>query len=144
MAETLVEKEVCDSCGIQVRSGSAYCFNCGESVVYDPPPPAIIKPDTDPSNGGSDSSGRAGRSLEPEPPPVVIPHGSPIEEASASRTIEAFPAAAKQGRPPRVRVKKAAEVEWVERSPSSAGIGLAAVIFAVIAALLVAAAMYLR
>jgi len=32
MADTLVENRVCEACGVDVRSGSLFCYNCGESV----------------------------------------------------------------------------------------------------------------
>ena len=32
MAKTLVEKEICDACGADVRPGSLFCYNCGGAV----------------------------------------------------------------------------------------------------------------
>lgn len=37
MAETLVEKKVCEACGADVRSGSLFCYNCGGAVSLDLP-----------------------------------------------------------------------------------------------------------
>jgi hypothetical protein len=36
MAKTLVEKEICDACGADVRPGSLFCYNCGGAVSEDP------------------------------------------------------------------------------------------------------------
>jgi hypothetical protein len=36
MAETLVEKKTCESCGADVRDGSIFCYNCGGAVSLDP------------------------------------------------------------------------------------------------------------
>jgi hypothetical protein len=37
MAKTLVEKEICDACGADVRAGSLFCYNCGGAVAEDLP-----------------------------------------------------------------------------------------------------------
>lgn len=150
MAETLVDKEICESCGTEVRGGSSFCYSCGESIIAEPAPPAILRPDPDLLNGGDKRGAATVAFSEPEPPPVAIPRGSLDSEPSrptAAKT-ERFPAAGAAPEPrrqkPRTRIKKAAEVEWVERSSSSIGFILAAVIFAVLAVLMVVAALYLR
>ena len=35
MAETLVEKKICEACGADVRPGSLFCYNCGGAVSDD-------------------------------------------------------------------------------------------------------------
>jgi hypothetical protein len=40
MAETLVEKKICEACGADVRPGSLFCYNCGGAVQEDLPKPA--------------------------------------------------------------------------------------------------------
>ena len=35
MAETLVKNRVCNACGMDVRSGAFFCYNCGSSVTAD-------------------------------------------------------------------------------------------------------------
>ena len=40
MAETLVENEICEACGADVRPGSLFCYNCGESVTGEASPTA--------------------------------------------------------------------------------------------------------
>ncbi len=35
MAETLVKNKVCSACGVDVRQGSLFCYNCGSSVSAD-------------------------------------------------------------------------------------------------------------
>jgi hypothetical protein len=39
MAKTLVEKEICDACGAEVRPGSVFCYNCGGAVSEEPTAP---------------------------------------------------------------------------------------------------------
>jgi len=33
MAETLVENQICNACGVEVREGALFCYNCGGSVA---------------------------------------------------------------------------------------------------------------
>lgn len=37
MAEAVLEKEVCDGCGVDVREGTLFCYNCGARVAGDEP-----------------------------------------------------------------------------------------------------------
>jgi len=39
MAETLVEKKICEACGADIRPGSLFCYNCGGAVSEDLPEP---------------------------------------------------------------------------------------------------------
>lgn len=147
MAETLVEKGICASCGSEVRQDSSFCYNCGESIIPEPLPPAILRPATGTLNGlGNDTS----EFHEPEPPPVTAPVlpletpptpdvPVPTEEPEPTRT---FPVAAR--REIRRQPARTVEVEWVERSPSVAGFMIAAVVIALMVAGLIAAAAYLR
>jgi hypothetical protein len=43
MAETLVEKKICEACGADVRHGSLFCYNCGGAVSLDLPESAKKK-----------------------------------------------------------------------------------------------------
>ncbi len=40
MAETLVEKKICEACGADIRPGSLFCYNCGGAVSEGLPEPA--------------------------------------------------------------------------------------------------------
>lgn len=35
MAETILERPVCESCGADVREGTSFCYNCGKPVSAD-------------------------------------------------------------------------------------------------------------
>ncbi len=146
MAETLVEKQVCDACGSEVRGGSSFCYNCGESLVEEPAPPAILKPDSVQLNGRDIRNAKTEAFREPEPPPVAIPRGSPHSPPKPAAKTETFPAAAAEParRQPRTRAKKVVEIEWAERTSSSIGFVIAAIAFAVLAVVLVIAALALR
>ena len=145
MAETLIEKGICGACGTSVRDGSSFCFNCGESIVAsEPPPPAIRKPSSGFSNGRNPRTSEPVAFPDSEPAPVVRPRASlehisaPPHEPEAARRTDVI-------RPrERTRIKRTVEVEWVERSSSSARFVITAIIFAMIAGALLAAALYLK
>ncbi len=33
MAETIVENQICNSCGVDIRKGALFCYHCGGSVT---------------------------------------------------------------------------------------------------------------
>lgn len=150
MAETLVEKGICEACGSKIRGGSSFCFNCGESVAEEPPPPAILKPDPGLLNGEDPRGAVTVAFEERELRPVSIPQGSPDAPLKPdpprreAAVTEAFPAAAAPRRPNRPRTRKVAEVEWVERSSSATVFVVTAVVLTMLAVLMVIAALSLR
>ncbi|NOT49073.1 MAG: zinc ribbon domain-containing protein [Acidobacteria bacterium] len=142
MPGTLVEKAICESCGSEVRDRSAFCFNCGESVVVEPPPPPIGKPATGTLNGKNASTLAFS---EMEPAPVLMPEGDlPIATEAPNAEKTSVPIT----RPRRTRLVKKTlspvEVEWVENTGSSIGYIVGSVIFALVAIGLLVLAMYLR
>ncbi len=51
MAETLVKNRVCNACGMDVRSGAFFCFNCGSSVTAD-----VISSEKTENNAGKEKT----------------------------------------------------------------------------------------
>ncbi len=49
MAETLVENQICNACGVDVRLNALFCYNCGKSVA-----PEIIVEENDKKDKVSD------------------------------------------------------------------------------------------
>jgi hypothetical protein len=47
MAETLVENRTCSACGVDVRTGALFCYNCGGSVAPELPVAENHLPDGD-------------------------------------------------------------------------------------------------
>jgi hypothetical protein len=45
MPETLVENRNCSACGVDVRKGALFCYNCGGSVAPEIPAPEILAPE---------------------------------------------------------------------------------------------------
>src|SRR5215203_606625 len=58
MAETLVKNRVCGACGVEVRSGTFFCYNCGSSVTGDAA--------SSDRNGKNDERGKTDNVLSPE------------------------------------------------------------------------------
>ncbi len=144
MPGTLVEKETCGSCGTEVRDGSVFCYNCGETVVTEAPPPPILKPATGSLNGSSSKNAKTLAFSDPEPTPILMPDRPPViaEELSEKKTT--MPGERVRRSRPVKKTQVPAEVEWVENSGSSWLFILGSVIFALIAAGFLAAAMYLK
>ena len=38
MATTIIEEQNCRACGVDIREGALFCYNCGGSVTYDEAP----------------------------------------------------------------------------------------------------------
>lgn len=36
MTEAVLEKTVCEKCGVDVREGTTFCYNCGSQVAVEP------------------------------------------------------------------------------------------------------------
>jgi hypothetical protein len=136
MAKTLVEKEICDACGAEVRPGSLFCYNCGGAVSEEPVKPASSdkKENTNHHNSGSDL---ADNDLKTKPlkmeavenfenQPVAKPVGKPssgkLPEKFEDRPIEKpsiqeeakLKSAASLRRKAKIYQKKTVEVVWEE------------------------------
>jgi hypothetical protein len=120
MVESVLEKSVCQKCGVDRRDGTTYCYNCGARVIdetetgLDPEKTLVIKP-----IGGDASDG----SIEKQPDPK-----------------ERVTRAAKERKKARVTSRKPVEYRWEPtddvRLPL-VGAVLLTIIVAVIAGLMV-------
>lgn len=128
---------VCQECGVDVREGSAFCYNCGESVVQEPAPPAILRPDPELLKPGEGK-----RAADATPASEAPAEGQEARDKAPAKR-EAFPAATRERRKTRPRMRKVPEVEWVESTSWSMGFLIAAIVLTLIAAILAAAALYL-
>ena len=43
MAEKVLEKPVCESCGVDVRPHSMFCYNCGGAVSKEPVEETVVE-----------------------------------------------------------------------------------------------------
>lgn len=141
MPKAILEKELCSTCGVDVREGSQFCYNCGEAIDGGPPPPAILKPDEPIS----------ARPIEPPRSRLDIPAKLPASKKheTAIKNGPGRPETRRTSTPPRSRIrakaKEKVEFEWVEpsRSPLVRFL-VTAIILAVFAGLMLLAAAILK
>lgn len=137
MAKTLVEKEICDACGADVRPGSLFCYNCGGAVSDEIPEPVLnqqrkapggnnFKDDLPPKNNLQTNrlKSEAGEKIELKP--IEKPPGTPIINEppvkSEGKTPEKISiqeeaklkSAANLRRKAKIYRKKTVEVVWEE------------------------------
>lgn len=144
MAKAILEKEHCASCGVDVREGSQFCYNCGEAIDLEPPPPAILKPEFPVALPADRPSGR--RSLKGSKQAGTRPRN---EEPGAIEAGPGLPEIRKRSfdaRPPvRTRRKEKVAFEWVEPSRSpSVRLLLTAAVLSVLGGLMLLAALMLK
>ena len=91
MAEAILETEKCDECGVDVRDGTTFCYNCGARVV--------------PEESTTDGVIKATDESVVDDPDVPDKDQSPDE-------TEKLAAAATKRKSARVSHRKAAEYVW--------------------------------
>lgn len=94
MTEAVLEKEVCMSCGADVRDGTYYCYACGKPVVTEPDNPESVN--------ASDTA------------TIVDDQIGPKEEKTAKLTT-----AANERKKSRAGRRKPKQVVWEEPGDSS-------------------------
>ena len=77
MAEAVAEQTICEKCGVEVREGSAFCYNCGSHVAAvaengaGPAPVRAISADRG-SSGSRELRPARQRRRRPERKPVEV------------------------------------------------------------------------
>ncbi len=99
MAEAVLEKAICASCGVDVREGTQFCYNCGKPV-----PNGL-----DSTAAPTDPSGNA------DPGPNVIVD----DKNETNDKAEKLAAAATERKRSRVGQRKPKKVIWEEPSAAS-------------------------
>jgi hypothetical protein len=142
MAGTAVTGVECRKCGVEVREGSVFCYNCGEKV-----PSA----NGDRHTAAKDASGGLPMPAIPKPvdePPAVNVAGSdpgPLAtKLDEERLKPAPPAPLAKKRRPRPRPEpRMVEVVWEERQQSW-GLIIGAIVLGTLSLIIVILAFYLR
>ena len=164
MAENVIEKAACTSCGTEVREGSSFCYSCGEPVSGKP-----LKAKSKRSRKGS-KNGRSVKEtnrLAEEPEKAIVQetqvdeqpvenHAEPIaveepviedKHALAESVVEdssRLRSAASMRRRTRTFERKPVEIMWVEREKPSLTFIIVSLIIVGFAAVLLALALYLK
>ena len=165
MAENIIEKVACTSCGTEVREGSSFCYSCGEPVSGKP-----LKAKSKRSRKGS----RNGRPVKEtnrldaeEPEQTIEPETQLVEQpaetlaepiAVEEPVIEDKPgvtelavedspklrSAASMRQRTRTFERKPVEVMWVEREKPSWVFIIVSLVIVGFAVMLLALALYLK
>lgn len=133
MPRAATKNLVCRACGADIRSEALFCYGCGEAVATSEEPPAsLFETDSREKDNTRLSTIMETSSLEPE-----TARDTPL---SANKK----PLTAAMLRRKRAMRRRPVEVEWREPEGSSKAFVVASVIFTIIAALILAAALYLK
>lgn len=146
MAETVVENQICNACGADVRLNALFCYNCGGSVA-----PEIVVEETDEKDKISDvwlrekiaENGNKQVELK-ESLTVEQIADEPIPKPDIQEEAELNSAAATQRKSATFQ-KKTVEVVWQEHENAPNGLFIVvALILTLFAAGILFLAMYLK
>jgi predicted amidophosphoribosyltransferase len=123
MAEVIVDKAVCSSCGVDVREETVFCYNCGSRVAHD----STAAKNGAPTNVGHDTRAALDDLAER------------LKQGEAEQG-DRLAKAAEQRRKARVSRRKTHKIVWEPTGDSSqmfiVGFAVAVAIIALIAVLL--------
>jgi len=136
MAETLVENRTCSACGVDVRTGALFCYNCGGSVAPELPVAENHLPDGDFRESITEEISRE-EILEPiENIPAAETADKPIEKPEIQEEARLKSAASLRRKAKIFQRRKVEEIAWTghENAPNAWFILVALVltIFAVV------------
>jgi hypothetical protein len=147
MAEILVEKQICASCGVEVRPGALFCYNCGGAIS--------AVPDKIESKNGNGANGDFAKrknttqtQLKDKKIEVSAQNEMRETEINGERELPTktkLESAAAMRRKPKTIQKKEVEIVWEEQeNPSSIVLILTALLLAIFAAAVIILAMTLK
>lgn len=116
MAEAVLEKEVCDGCGVDVREGTMFCYNCGARVA------------------GEDTPADVSEQTEADALEVALDASNNGHSPDESDKLAA---AATERKRARVAHRKTAEYVWEPTTGEGAGLTLVIAILIAVFALVV-------
>src|SRR5215207_9967163 len=90
MAKILVERNICDACGADVRPDSLFCYNCGGAVSEDLPEPATNNDRKDDELKTTQLKKETVENFESQPivKPIASPDGNDLFEKIESPSAE--------------------------------------------------------
>jgi hypothetical protein len=129
MRDTAVQNENCANCGVEVREGADFCYNCGKAVSAE----AVRQTAEHAVEEIHRSIGSAAM------PAMDIP-----SKDSAPEPKRKLQSAAALRRKSKSYIAKPVEVEWVEPDSSPKAFVATTIVLTVLALLLLITALYLR
>ena len=152
MADIFVEKQVCTSCGADLRNGALFCYNCGGAVSG--VPDKIENKNGNSAHDDTVQRNNAARTQLKDKKSAIIARNKiseaeiggeqKLDEPEQSAQEELKTAAALRRKPKTIR-KKEVEIVWEEQeNPSSLLLILTALLLAIFAAAVIILAMTLK
>ena len=119
MAETTLEKAICESCGADVREDTQFCYNCGKPVAEDEP---IPQPEPDgPVNVPVEANGAEPVEEMPDDTKTALDELAEKFKDEDADEADKLAAAAAERKKARVRPRKKRAITW---QPVNEGPGL--------------------
>ncbi len=153
MAEKDPDRSVCAACGAEIREGSAFCYNCGETLeeIHPVPKPEAVEQPPPAKTSGKGKQKRSQRIETSKLPAFAKPEESlpTVQEMPAALTVKAEPSkelrsAADIRRRPKKTVLPPKEIIWEERTDTGKGFVIGGIVLLSLAAILMYFAFYLR
>lgn len=119
MAEIVAESLICKGCGADIRGGSLFCYNCGQTIA-DVPDGGAVEQNLDAN--------------------AISKNGSTDEPAKT----EKLRSAASLRKRAKVFNRQPVEYVWEKRTGPSVGFVISAIVLSVLAGILLFLALYLR
>jgi hypothetical protein len=137
--KTATDNVVCISCGADVRSEALFCYNCGGAIAVHPEA-AEAK-----SNGAAAEQAPAEKVTEKDADKIAVkPDVAAADAKNKAARTDRKPLTAAMLRRKRAYNRQPVEVVWQEPSQPSPLFVIASVVFTIFAAILLAAALYLK
>ena len=142
MAATIIEEQNCRACGVDIREGALFCYNCGGSIKYDDPASSNDEPVSDAwfsediaeENTGEDNS--VAETVETK---NAVRKKRRLNETARLRSAAAL------RRKSSFQKKKIEEVVWEEHeNPSNGWFIAVAVVLTILTAAIFLLAIYLK
>ncbi len=126
MTETAATATICNVCGVDVRDGSQFCYNCGSSLA------ALKEADAVPSTGAETDSSE------------LTKKGTALNASEPEKVVNADRHNSETRRRPKRRTIAPKEVAWVE--PEGVGVRflLITIVLAILTTTLLVLAFYFR
>ncbi|MEP7213975.1 MAG: zinc ribbon domain-containing protein [Acidobacteriota bacterium] len=140
MQKAATDNVVCIACGADVRSEALFCYNCGGAVVVQP------KPAVDTKSADAVVEAEPEQMVASATPEKIVPPtetGTAVTNGSTAKP-ESKPLSAAMLRRKRAYNRQPVEVVWEEPRKPSVTFVITSIVFTLIAALLLAAALYLK
>ncbi len=137
MAGIIAEKTVCEGCGVDVRDGSIFCYNCGEAVSGLEPQDTAAFPSEPISGNGQAPKTKIDSRFPDESVEELQPIPMPSEVPGSARSVPGK-------RKTRAYNRRPNEVIWVEREGSPKAYFVVSILFISLVVILILLALYIR